>query len=119
MNPEERFERIERQIEFLADHQAAMSAAIDRHSEQIGQLGGQIGQLADFLLRTGHFVEDFTRRTEERFNQVADAMQGTNERIDRLAEAQRQLTEAQHRTDERLNVLINVVERYFSGNGRK
>lgn len=112
MDPEERFERIERQIEFLADHQAAMSAAIDRHSEQIGQLG-------DFLLRTGRFVEDFARRTEERFNQVADAMQGTNERIDRLAEAQRQLTEAQHRTDERLNVLINVVERYFSGNGRK
>ncbi len=28
------------------------------------------------------------------------------------------LTEAQKRTEERLNVFINVVERYISGNGR-
>ena len=29
----------------------------------------------------------------------------------------RNLTEAQQRTDERLNIFINVVERYISGNG--
>ncbi len=34
-----------------------------------------------------------------------------------LTEAQASLTEAQVRTDEHLNIFINVVERYISGNG--
>ncbi|MBI4454359.1 MAG: hypothetical protein HY644_00500 [Acidobacteria bacterium] len=111
MTPEERFDRIEQQIEFLAGHQAQMAAAIDRHSEQIGQLG-------DFLLRLSRFAEEFAHETAERFHR-------TDEQLDRLTKAQRQteeelkrLAESQRRTDERLNVLINVVERYFSGNGK-
>ncbi|MBI3940833.1 MAG: hypothetical protein HY315_08360 [Acidobacteria bacterium] len=104
MQPEERFERIERQIEFLASHQAQLTATVERHSEQIGQLSEQVGQLSgrvgdlgEFLLRTARIVEDLARRTEEGFNRVA---------------------QAQQRTDERLNILIAVVERYFS-NGKK
>ena len=96
MPPEECLDRVERQLEFLAGHQAQMAVTVEKHSEQITQLG-------DFLLRAARFSENLARRTEERFAE--------------LAEAQRRTEEHMQRTDERLNVLVNIVERYFS-NGR-
>ena len=45
----------------------------------------------------------------------------TDQSINRLTtetdEALKRLTEAQVRTDARLNILINVVDRHISGNG--
>ena len=111
MQPEERFDRIERQLEFLADHQGHVLSQIDKLSRVVDKHSEQISQLGDFLLRTAKAVEDLAHRSEEGFR--------------RLAEGQQRLTEAQQRTDERLqdltdrlNVLVNVVERYFS-NGKK
>ncbi|MGI8784829.1 MAG: hypothetical protein ACR2L2_14395 [Acidobacteriota bacterium] len=72
MTPEERFKRIDRNLEFL-------------------------GQ---FLLRTARMLEGFARRTEARFDGVEQSLQ--------------RLAEAGARTDERLNVLVHVVERHFS-----
>ena len=83
MTPEERFERIETQLEQL-------SASVARHDTQIIRL-------TDVVLSLAHVVEEQGRRMDEGFAR---------------------LTEAQRRTDERLNALINVVERYFS-NGRQ
>ena len=103
MTPEERFERIERQLNFLADHQAQLSASTARHDGQIGQLIDVVGSLT-------RIVEGQGRRMEEGFARVT-------ERFDLLAEAQQRTDEQMRRTDERLNALINVVERYFS-NGR-
>jgi methyl-accepting chemotaxis protein len=114
MTPEERFERIERQLEFLAGSQAQHDARMAEHARQMAenarqiaensrQIGDnsrqildnsrQIGELSDLTLRIGRIVEEQARR------------------LDVLADSQR-------RTDERLNTLISVVERYF-GNGRK
>jgi septal ring factor EnvC (AmiA/AmiB activator) len=114
MTPEERWERIDRLVEFLAANQAQLSASshahdaqiaenakliaenakqIAEHSKQIAEHSKQIGQLGDLILRIGRIVEEQGRRIDDGFA--------------RLAESQR-------RTDERLNALINVVERYFS-----
>jgi predicted short-subunit dehydrogenase-like oxidoreductase (DUF2520 family) len=49
---------------------------------------------------------------------IADAQQRTEARVAELAEAQSRTDRKLAETDERLNVLIGVVERYFS-NGRK
>jgi hypothetical protein len=102
MTPEERerYVRIDRLLEFLANNQAELSAQQAQlsaelnklkeitalHTTQIEAQGKQIAELGNFVLRLGHIVE----------NQVS----------------------AQARTDERLNALIGVAERYFS-NGRK
>ena len=100
MDPEERFERIERSLGFIAanqaQHDARMAEIINRQAEHARQLeehfrvieanSGQIGQLGDLTLRVGRIVEEQARRMD--------------------------------RTDERLNTLISVVERYFS-NGKK
>ena len=71
---------------------------IERHSEQIQRNSRQIQQLVDFLLRTGRLLEGLARRTDKRFQQVA---------------------RAQQQTDERLNILIGVVGRYFSDGGSR
>lgn len=118
MTPEEeRFQRIERLIEFLAANQARLSASHQTHSDQmaenskliaenykqiaensrqIAEHSKQIGQLADMVLRIGRIVEEQGQRMDAGFAR---------------------LNESQLRTDERLSALINVVERYFS-NGR-
>ncbi len=102
MTPEERdrYERIDRVLEFLANSQTQRSAELGKlsaeldklkeitgmHTAQIAAQGKQIGELGNFVLRLGHVVEE--------------------------------QTSAQTRTDERLNALIAAVERYLS-NGRK
>ena len=113
MEPEERFDRIERQLEFLAASQAQHDARMAEISGVLAEISGvlaensrkitenteHIGQLADLTLRIGRIVEEQATRM--------DALTG---RMDELAASQ-------VRTDERLNTLIHVVERYFS-NGR-
>jgi hypothetical protein len=109
MTPEEkdRYERIDRVLEFLANNQAQLSVElhklkeitgmhtaqiqaqgkqIEEQGKQIGAQGKQIGELGNLMLRLGHIVEE--------------------------------QASAQTRTDERLNALIATVERYLS-NGRK
>jgi hypothetical protein len=49
--------------------------------------------------------------------ELTEAQMRTDDRINLLADNVDKLTQAQLRTDERLNNLINVVERHISGNG--
>lgn len=100
MNPEERFERIERQLEFLAANQAQHDARIAENSRQIGELTG-------LTLRIGRIVEVQAGHVDQ-----------LTERTDQLGRVMEELAQSQRRTDERLNILINIVERYFS-NGHK
>ncbi len=100
MTPEERFDRIERQMEFIVHQQGKFYADLrklderaDRTSEQIERNSGQIQQVTDLLFRTGRVVEELARESDGRWNR---------------------LVEAQQHTDKRLNILIDVVERYFS-----
>ena len=113
MTPEEqeRCERINRQLEFLANNQAQLSAhqaQVSADIENLKQIAAtyttQIVRLADTVLslarvveEQGRRLEEESRRTEERFREVASF---------------------QAHTDERLSALIAVVERYFS-NGRR
>ena len=103
MTPEERFERIERQLEFVAANQANHDARLAENSRLLGEGSrllaentGQIGQLTDLTLRIGHVVEEQARQLD-----------GLAGRMDELAASQK-------RTDERLSTLIDVIERYFS-----
>ncbi len=119
MTPEERerYDRIDRQLEFLAAHQAQLSSDLTtlkqiaaKHDEQITRLEQQTTQhgeqiilqteqiakqgehiqfLTDNMLRLARVVEERDRQTNEKFAVV----------------------------NERLGVLMNVVERYFSNGG--
>jgi hypothetical protein len=106
MDPQERFDRFERQQEFLAASQAQhdarmaeISALLAETARRTEENSAHIAQLGDLTLRIGRIVEEQASR------------------MDKLTDRMGELAQSQARTDERLNTLINVVERYFS-NGR-
>jgi DNA repair ATPase RecN len=118
MTPEERFERIESQLELFANflsesaHRAeqradqdrklieAQQKAIEEHEARMAQFDDALNTLATVALQH-----------QQSFGQVAEQLQGVTEQL-------QVLTQAQKHTDERLNALIVIVERYFS-NGQK
>jgi hypothetical protein len=110
MKPEERFERIEAQLGFLASHLAQFSASVDTLCDVSARHDTQIIQLTDVVVSMARVVEQQGRRTDERLGVLAESQRRTDEQFRLLGESQR-------RTDERLSTLIDVVERYFS-NGR-
>ena len=91
MIPEEkeRYDRIDRQLEFLAAHQAQLSSdiavlyqttarlaetsakhdeQIARHGDQIAQMGVNVQSLADSVLRLARVVDERDRQTSEKLN---------------------------------------------------
>ena len=119
MDHEERFSRIDRQLEFLAGNHAQLWADLQelqqisrRHSEQLVQVG-------DFILRLGRVVEEQGRQLERRIeSETAQRKEETLRRDEenrRRDEENRRRDEEIRRLDERLTALF---ERYF-GNGGK
>jgi len=103
MTPEERFERMERQMEFLAQNQAELTA--------------NVGTLKQDLLALARIVQQHVVSTEARFQTVAERFQMVADQFQRVDESMESLAKAQRSTEERLNALITIVERYFS-NGK-
>ncbi len=107
MTPEERFERIERQLEFSTEILAQLSASQQRQGMEISQLAGAVSTLV-------HVVDEMGNRMEAGFNRMEAGFSRMEVALSRLEERQRQTDEQMRRTDERLNALISVVERHFS-----
>jgi len=103
MTPEERFERMELQMEFLAQNQAELTA--------------NVGTLKQDLLALARIVQQHVVSTEARFHTVAERFQTVADQFQRVDESMESLAAAQRVTEERLNALIIIVERYFS-NGK-
>ncbi len=96
MNPEERFERIERQLEWMTGVQAELFASQQRHDAQIVQNARQISQLADVVRELAHVVGEQGNRIEAGFKRVDERQERINEQM--------------KRTDERLSALIAMLE---------
>jgi hypothetical protein len=121
MTPEDRFERIERSLEFLAANQAQLSVTQ-------GQLSANQAQLAASQAQHDTRMAEIDARLAENATQIAHNSRQIGElreltlRIGRMVEVQAEritsLAAAEARTDERLNALINAVERYFHNGGR-
>jgi len=118
MNTEERFERIDRQMQLVGEHLLLAASHLDRLTSEQHETDGRLSQLAratDARLRQ---LAEAQFATDARLTQLAEAQHATVGWIRQLAEALTQLTEKQQSTDARLNILINVIERYFSNGGR-
>jgi len=107
MTPEERFERIEQKMEFIVNQQAQFAAdllraqeerrerealmqqQIDRHEKQINALNTAVVA----LVGTTHGLAEAHKRTEAELKELAVVMK---------------------ESQERLNIFINMVERYLS-----
>ncbi len=97
-------EQIERRIEFIVEQQAQFVVDIQQIKER---------------------QEAEAKLWREKHESLRDAMTAVVGIVGRVAKAQErteekltELTNKQAETDDRLNVLVGVVERYFSGNGQ-
>ena len=81
----------------------------------------EIQRVLEFIVKQQESFADNMEKAEERMSQLEGAFVGIfnivsetvkNQRD--LVESQKLLAEAQKHTDERLNALINVVERFIS-----
>jgi hypothetical protein len=100
MTPEERFERIEQKIEFIVNQQAQFSVDLAnlqaRFSADLQQLREQVSRLTDASLAMMGMI-----------GKLAEAQARTDAKVAALAEKGAE-------TEERLNVLIGIVERSLS-----
>jgi hypothetical protein len=106
MTDEER----QRQMDFIVSQQAELSVKLDR-------LGEKVDGLADIQNR----AEERWTRTEESIRSLLTIAEIHEREITSLKDSIRETSEAGRATDERLNALIIMVERYFSErrNGRE
>ncbi|MGH9942085.1 MAG: hypothetical protein ACRD9R_06995 [Pyrinomonadaceae bacterium] len=96
-------EEMQRKMEFIINHQAQFVTDIQKVSEAQGKL-------TDAMLGVVGMIGKLTEaqaRTDAKLVELAEAQQRTDAQ---LAETNAQLAE----TNERLNIFINVVERYIS-----
>lgn len=96
-------EEMNKKMEFIVEQQAKFAAGIEMMREV---QAADSRRFSDALIGTLAIVGNLTQ-----------ALTRTDENVRLVAEAQANLTVAQARTEERLNIFINVVERYISGNG--
>ena len=107
-------EEMNKKMEFIVEQQAQFAADIQVMREVHAQ---------DAMMLT----EQYRKLSEAMiglvafFGNLTEAQTRTEERINLLArnteEGISQLAQAQGRTEERLNIIISIVERYFGGNG--
>lgn len=95
-------DNIQKQFDFIVEQQARLVMNQEKADER--------------LTRLENIVANAYVDMRDRVNALVDAQLKSEEKIATLADAQTHLTQAQVATEERLNVLITVVERHISGN---
>ncbi len=103
-------EEIQRTMEFIIRHQESFSENMELLREAQVKGESRITRLE------GAFVSLYNT-----VSKLSDTVGDLSGSVGELTKAQQQLTAAQARNDERLNTLINVIERYISNgrNGRR
>ncbi|MGI8783071.1 MAG: hypothetical protein ACR2L2_05415 [Acidobacteriota bacterium] len=121
MNTEERFERIEHQMQLVGDHLLLAASHLVGLTSAQHATDGRVSQLVEMQHATDGRVSrlaEMQLATDGLVRKLAELQLATDVRLRQLAEAQTRLTENQQSTDDRLNILVNVIERYFSNGGR-
>ena len=108
---------MERAIAFIVEQQAQVTAGTDSLVETVGRLSGTVEQLSGTVESLSGTVEKLSGKVDRTADGVTAllAIAEIHEReINELGQTQAQ---AHSQTDERLNALINIVERHI-GEGR-
>jgi hypothetical protein len=100
-------EKIQKQIEFIIEQQAQFASDIQQLREVQATTENLLGRLA--AVTTAGFKE-----MTEKMTAIIDVQIQTQDSLLQLAESQKRTDEKLAETNERLNSLINVVERHIS-----
>ena len=111
----DRDEKIQRQMDFIVEQQAQFSVDIEKIQQSIGTLESVVTRLANASLNR---IEE----NEKKIALLIDAQLRTEQKIEKLTDSQQKLSELQQSTDERLNAVIFMFEKFISrenGNSEK
>jgi chromosome segregation ATPase len=103
-------EEMQKKMEFIIEQQAQFAADIQLLRETQAADSKRITGLMDALTTVVGIIGKLSASQERTDARVAEVAASVNS----LAGAQANLAEAQANTDERLNTLIGIIERYFS-----
>jgi len=101
-------EEMDKKIEFILEMQAQFAVNQARSEANIDGLRGSVVQLARVVRDSVKLSDDRFARTDNQLAQLTEAQKATDRTVKELAEIQKT-------SDERLNVLVNVVERHITG----
>ena len=111
-------EEMQRKMEFIVNQQAQFAVDIQQLREAQNALTTKHAKLADALLTVVGIVGRLTEAQERMAQEQERAAKERAESQERTNAALAEMAKAHAATDERLNIFINVVERYISRNGR-
>ena len=118
MTPEERFERIERQIEFIVNQQAQFSVDLEKSREELREREAVLQKQIDGHEKQINALNSAAVALITTTHQLAEAQAETQAELKELAattkEAVQKLEEKSAETQERLHILIDTFERYLS-----
>ena len=107
-------EDTQKQMEFIVEHQARLAVNQERADERLTRLEKIVANAYVDMRDRYNALVDAQLKSETKIAAVAEAQL-------RLTEAQQSLMEGQQHTDNRLNALIEIVDRHITGhdNGKQ
>ncbi|HZH31442.1 MAG TPA: hypothetical protein VEY11_11825 [Pyrinomonadaceae bacterium] len=103
-------EETQRTMRFILEQQAQLTATVGRLSETVERISGKVDRTADGISSLLAIAEIHDREIGE-LRESVNAMQ---ESVNAMRDSVTAVDERGRETDERLNALINTVERYIS-----
>ena len=103
-------QEMERAIAFVLEQQAQLTATVGRMSAKVDLMAEKVDGLTEKVDRTANSIAALLAIAEIQAAEIRDLTESTRA----LAERQHESEERGRRTDERLDALINIVERHIS-----
>ncbi len=107
-------DQFQRQVDFILEQQAKFSTDIARLEENIARHEQFFAKLGDMILSLANYNEGQDERIAAQDRQIA----AHDRQIAALIEISRGTDRRFKETDERINALIILAERFFNGNGQ-
>lgn len=107
-------EEMERAIAFIVEQQAQTTSKLDSLIETVGTLSHTVGTLSGTVGTLSGTVGTLSRKIDRNADSATALLAIAEIHEREITELRQTQAEAQSRTDERLNVLIDTVERHIS-----
>lgn len=108
-------EQMERAIEFVLTQQAQFVTDLGLMREVQATFQSQLNTMGETMSAVVSVVGGLAQHQRQADERLAQSREDTDRRFAEVAETQREVAETQREMGERVNLLIGVVERYFSG----
>ena len=110
-------EEMERTMKFILQQQAQLTVSVGQLTEQVDKLSNTVDKLSAKVDRTADGISSLLVIAEIHDREIAElreSVKATSESVKATSGSVSAVDERGRQTDERLNALINMVERYIS-----